>query len=323
MEDTKKLIEKYKRELMEMSRTAPQPARSDSPAPTSEKTEKKPQPAKAPKIIGYVSEESGEFPSVFDRFFAESAENDENEIETADAPQADEEVVTPRQDLFDIESGDPEGDAVSNDVRGTEEDTPPPEKPVGANDVRGEEEGTPFPEEFAGSTDVRNEERIPSTDETEPAQNESTPAADARQSEMSQGSGEPIGNFTIPKYSSAEEFEANNTGGGFLEFRVFEASQALPIENAEISVTTRINGEDHPMFNTTTNNSGETEMFTLPAPSAKLSQSSDNKIQPFALYDAAVSKDGYANVIIRDIPIFDGVQSVQRVTMLTEAVDRE
>lgn len=282
MEDTKKLIEKYKRELMEMSRTAPQPARSDSPAP-----EEKPQPVKTPKIIGYVTEESSEFPSVFDKFITDAVENNEIETVRENAPHEDEEdIIVPRQDLFDIESGEPE------------EDAPPPEKNV------------PDPEE---------ETPVAADDTPDVVNMRNRSSNGSEQTDMSQGSGESISNFPVSEYSSVEEFEANNTGGGSLEFRVFAANQALPIEGADVIVTTRINGENHPMFKTTTNSSGETGVFTLPAPSKELSQSAGNKVQPYSLYDAAVNKDGYTNVIIRAIPIFDGVQSIQRVAMLPEA----
>lgn len=283
MEDTKKLIEKYKRELMEMSRTAPQPVRSDSPAP-----KEKPQPVKTPKIIGYVTEESSEFPSVFDRFITDAVENNEIETVRDDTPRADEqndmfdaeeEIIVPRQDLFNFESGD------------TEEDAPL------------SEEAVPSPE-----ADAPNIEDMRSRTADSP-----------EQTDMSQGSGESISNFPVSEYSSVEEFEANNTGAGSLEFRVFAANMALPIEGADIIVTTRIDGGNHPMFKTVTNNSGETGLFTLPAPSKELSQTASNKVQPYSLYDAVVNKDGYTNVIIRAIPIFDGVQSIQRVAMLPEA----
>lgn len=290
MEDTKKLIEKYKRELMEMSRTAPQPVRSDSPAP-----EEKPQPVKTPKIIGYVTEESSEFSSVFDRFITDAVENNEIETVRDDTPRADEqndmfdaeeEIIVPRQDLFDFESGD------------TEEDAPSPERNAPLS-----EEAVPRPE-----ADAPNIEDMRSRTADSP-----------EQTDMSQGSGESISNFPVSEYSSVEEFEANNTGAGSLEFRVFAANMALPIEGADIIVTTRIDGGNHPMFKTVTNNSGETGLFTLPAPSKELSQTASNKVQPYSLYDAVVNKDGYTNVIIRAIPIFDGVQSIQRVAMLPEA----
>lgn len=241
MEDTKKLIEKYKRELMELSKTAPRPEPREQPSETASE-----EPPKSPKVIGYVTEESGEFPEVFDRFIAEAVENNDIDVLPAEA-EADENAFP--DDTFDVQ------------------DAPP--------------------------------------------------AASDR--EMMQGTGESISNFSVPEYSTMEEFEANNTGGGMLEFRVFTAREALPVEGAQIIVTVRINGEAHEMYKAVTDSSGETQMHTLPTPSKELSQNAENRIQPFSLYDASVEKEGFTKVILRDIPMFDGVRSIQRVAMIPEA----
>lgn len=239
MDDTKSLIEKYKRELMELGKSAPKSA----PAP------KNPEPAKKPAVIGYVTEESGEFPAVFDRIIAEAVEN--NEVE----------------DKRDSPEGYPDIDAPENEIAFTP--------------GRGNEGETTRPED-----------------------------------NQNQGTGETISNFPVQKFSTYEEFEAMNTGGGSLVFTVFTASEALPVEGASVTVSTRIDGELHEMFSCVTNQSGETEARTLPAPSKELSQEYDNEVQPFSLYDATVAKEGFTKVILRDIPVFDGVRSIQRVAMI-------
>ena len=144
---------------------------------------------------------------------------------------------------------------------------------------------------------------------------------DIPQSEMERGSGKPISDFPVAEFATEDEFEEQNTGAGMLEFRVFSANQALPIEGAEISVSTKINNVEQRMFTAWSNSSGETENFTLPAPLRALSQDSENTIQPFSLYDAYIEKAGYTKVILRDIPIFDGVVSIQRVAMIPESDD--
>ena len=249
MEDTKKLIEKYKRELMELSRNAPSSTEQEGRRPLEEEP-----PVKAPKVIGYVTEDSGDFPSRFDKLIAEAVENDEVEKVRPDPPEATAEI---------------EADA----------DGVPDEPPSNSH----ENSGRPNPED-----------------------------------NMAQGTGKGISDFPVPEYSDLDEFESSNAHGGTLEFQVFAAREALPIENALIVVTTRINGKPSEMFSVTTDNSGETGARILPAPSKSLSQDADNDIQPFALYDATVEKKGYAKVILRDIPIFDGVQSIQRVAMIPE-----
>lgn len=225
MDDTKSLIEKYKRELMELGKTAKKPPEREVSAVGQKK----------PAVIGYVSEESGEFPAVFDRIIAEVANNDVRESE--------------------------------------------------------------------GESNVRESENAV-------VQN------DRPEDDMDQGTGETISNFPVSTYSTYEEFEAANTGGGALSFMVSTASEALPVEGAAVTVSTRIDGAPWEMFGALTNQSGETPARTLPAPSSSLSQDEDNKVQPFSLYDAEVSAEGFTKVILRDIPVFDGVRSIQRVALI-------
>lgn len=284
MEDTKKLIEKYKRELMELSKAAPRSANASGSAPAEPVSLHVPEAAetRAPRVIGYVTEESGEFPAVFDKFITEAVEN--NDIETVrSAPMND------SADRF------PEFPEVSDEDMSEEE--PPAAPPPDLLDDYTPPEASEEPVAAAGSSPAPER---PDLDE------------------MARGTGESISNFPVPEYATIEEFEAGNRGGGSLEFRVFAAREAMPIENAYVTVSTRINGEDREMFNARTNSSGETGTRILPAPSRELSQQADNAVQPFALYDATVEKDGYVKVILRDIPIFDGIQSIQSVAMIPE-----
>lgn len=247
MEDTKSLIERYKRELMELAPKST-PGREENAVvqKNSAVVQKKPQ------VIGYVSEESGEFPAVFDRIIAQVGQDN--------AQESDNDVVS---------KGYPDIDSPEDDIA------------------------------FSEGRDPRS-----SPDEPRPEDNQN------------QGTGDTISNFPVSSYSTYEEFEARNTGGGSLVFMVFTASEALPVKGAAVTVSTRIDGEAHEMFSAVTNQSGETEAATLPAPSKSLSQDEDNKVQPFSLYDATVSKDGFTKVILRDIPVFDGVRSIQRVAMI-------
>ena len=158
MEETKKLIEKYKRELMELSRTAPQPVREEKT------TENK--PTKPPQVIGYVSEESGEFPSVFDKFITDAIEN--NDIETVQNENTD--------------MDEPEEETDEYTEYETDELTETPDETLSENNYE--------------------------TDENAVNENQ--------QIDYEQGTGESISNFPVSEYSSYEEFEARNKGGGTL-----------------------------------------------------------------------------------------------------------
>lgn len=298
MDDTKKLIEKYKRELMELSRTAPKPA--------SEAAE----PAKTPKIIGYVTEESSEFPAVFDRFITEAVENNDIETICAETPEAVEtagKTNIKASDVIEINES-PQG---SNNAEN-------------GMDVENEPDSVvEFAEELAEGdrpSDRSMERGAAEGDRPSNRSMERGTAEGDRPSDrpMVRGTGETISNFPVASYENMAEFEARNTGGGMLEFRVFTASEALPVEDAKITVSVRIDGSDHVLYTAMTDQSGETAMTVLPAPSKELSQNADNRVQPFSLYDATVEKEGFTKVLLRDIPIFDGVRSIQRVAMIPE-----
>lgn len=403
MEDTKKLIEKYKRELMELSRRSPRSAPPPNAAPQSDipknrtaETEKK------PRIIGYVNEESGEFPAVYDRFLSEIikddesahpkdiVENDEN-IQSEETVGNDGEIVRSEEtvDTGDeiIQSEEPVdtgGEAVSSEeiteiddeivqpddssenndesADGSENEdiiepngslfTPPNYTNISSTEqVREDitEQSVPsenVPEEnVSGVTDnsgtapkpgftnvqsiseekaeTLNDQPISGTSEGEQLtgrsfEDESYPQNPDNpfDSIMRQGSGaEPI-KYPEPVYDSIEDFERKNTGKGSIQFKVYTAREAMPIAKAKCVISKKIGGAELELRTLFTDSSGQTPSETLPAPSRELSQSFENSIQPFSLYDASIKKDGFAEVILRDIPVFDGVQSIQNVSMI-------
>lgn len=402
MDDTKKLIEKYKRELMELSRRSSRPPAPfgepavsvvpvvddepeeiseavvvTQPADTAEEaaeavisisepavetaSEPVSEPERKPKIIGYVSEESGEFPAVYDRFLSEIIENDESidpcdidENTTADPPEppdspepeppaAAPEVSAspePKKDVLDISDVlfTPPGRRKIQSTQQVREDITAQSDPAEnypAENVSGitdNSAATPRPD-FADVQSVSEEraetladQPISGTavgeqltgrsfeDESYPQNPENPP-----DSIMRQGSGaEPI-DYPEPVYDSYEDFVRRNIGRGTMLFRVYTAREALPIMGARCVISKKIGGETRELCALITDSSGQTRAETLPAPSKELSQSFENSIQPFSLYDATVTKNGYADVELRDIPVFDGVQSIQRVAMVPVA----
>lgn len=363
MEDTKKLIEKYKRELMELSRRSPKsapapsktlahtvsavPVVDDDPKETALETaaEKKPQ------IIGYVNEESGEFPAVYDRFLAEIIESDESvqpedivenveesvETETlVDAPEEDDiieasdvlftpprytEIPSTEQIREEItEQSDPSENYPEENVSGVTDNSPTAPRPdlADVQSVSEEKAETLADQPISGTTEGEQLTGRSFENESYPQNPENPP-----DSIMRQGSGtEPI-KYPEPVYGSFEEFEQKNTGRGTILFRVYTAREAMPIAGAKCVIYKKIGGKSHELHTLITNSSGQTRSETLPAPSKELSQSFENTIQPFALYDATVNKNGFAEVILRDIPVFDGVQSIQRVAMVPVPSDGE
>ena len=373
MEDTKKLIEKYKRELMELSRRSAKPAAPrnepavrvvpDEPDEQEESVtvdkvveEAAANSERRPMVIGYVNEESGEFPEVYDRFLAEIVENDESlqpediveQTDDTEEPERAEELPEPpAESVVDdnavendvIEVSDvlftppqyteiPSTEQVREDITG--QSTPEGNLPAdNASGVTDNSPTAPRPD-LADVSSVSkeraerlNDQPISGTDKDEQLtgrsfEDESYPQNPENSSDsiMRQGSGaEPI-KYPEPVYDDYDDFVKRNIGRGTMLFRVYTAQEALPIMGARCVISKKIGGEMRELCALITDNSGQTRAETLPAPSKELSQSYENNVQPFALYDATVTKKDYADVILRDIPVFDGVQSIQRVAMV-------
>lgn len=380
MEDTKKLIEKYKRELMELSRRSPRsvpPANAANSTPQTDGTPKKQaaETEKKPRIIGYVNEESGEFPAVYDRFLSEIVKNDESAhpediIETDENVQSeeiienddenihleemvdngnmsiqpggtdddeDDDIIEPNEDLFtppnytNISSTE----QVRSDIteQSTRTENIPDENVSGVTDnssTAPKPEFTDVQSVSEEKAETLNDQPISGISEDEQLtgrsfEDESYPQnpKNPPESIMRQGSGaEPI-KYPEPVYDSLEEFERKNTGKGSIQFKVYTAREAMPIAEAKCVISKKIGGTARKLQTLITDSSGQTPPETLPAPSRELSQSFENTVQPFSLYDASIKKDGFADVILRDIPVFDGVQSIQNVSMIPTPSEEE
>ncbi len=410
MEDTKKLIEKYKRELMELSRRSPRSAAPPNAAnaapqpngiPIKRTAERTAETEKKPRIIGYVNEESGEFPAVYDRFLSEIIKDDEsahpedivendenarsedptennvekvwteeivdndgeniqteeiagyndNNVQSVEITDIDNEIVQPGDTPPNSDEPDggedddiiePNGSLFTQpnytDIPSTEQvreditEQSVPSENVPENDASGvtNNSGTAPKPEFTDVQSVSveqaetlNDQPISGTSEDEQLtgrsfEDESYPQnpENPPDSIMRQGSGaEPI-KYPEPEYGSLEEFRQKNTGKGTIQFKVYTAREAMPIAEARCVISKKINNNTYELRTLITDSSGQTAPETLPAPPRELSQSFENNVQPFSLYDATIIKSGFAEVILRDIPVFDGVQSIQNVSMI-------
>lgn len=359
MDDMKKLIERYKKELMDMSRSRPAP-----------EPEPRPEKKRAPQVIGYVDEgaqldeifsrlsenppkpapteptpERAEFPEeIFGareqtgEMTEEAAEENEREMNegemnepedpsaaadgypTRQAAETNEDITdSPRfaeipsfqQTREDITNESlPENNEPAQDASGVTDNSPQtPRADFAAGGTVSEERaeglnrqpisGTEYGEQLTGRSFP--DERTP----------ENSPADIVRE-----GSRTEPGDFPEPVYADFSDFERKNTGRGTMSFRVYTAREALPIIGAKVIVTKQIGGKPHTFSVLTTDMSGQTAPITLPAPEKNLSLDSGNKIQPFSLYDAIVTKNGFSAIGYTGIPVFDGINSVQSAAMI-------
>ena len=89
------------------------------------------------------------------------------------------------------------------------------------------------------------------------------------------------------------------------------------MEGATITITKALADGVSLSLRVVTDESGKTVPLSLPAPSRALSQAPNGGIV-YATYQAEVSAPNYVTTDIRDLPIFDGITTIQPVNLTTD-----
>ncbi len=118
-------------------------------------------------------------------------------------------------------------------------------------------------------------------------------------------------NNDIPQYQ-----DIGYTGTGYLVVRVTTASEALPLEGATVSVYGNRPDFSSVIARLTSGNDGLTPKLALLTPSRSLSESPESAVPPFATYNITVHKAGYSPIEMYQVPIFDGITSIQPADMI-------
>ena len=107
------------------------------------------------------------------------------------------------------------------------------------------------------------------------------------------------------------------TSEGYIIVNVVAANEALPIENARVSIKGNDDQNKDDEFLLFTNESGLTELIALRTPEKALSLTPGNAAG-YSSYNLSVSKDGYYTREFVHIPIFSGVTSLQRINLIAK-----
>lgn len=133
-----------------------------------------------------------------------------------------------------------------------------------------------------------------------------------------QDAAEPLPAYTSDYAELMEKYLAENTKTGYIIIQVVQDSVIygrLPVSNARISLCKYIGSGFYVCKVVMTDENGKTEPVAVPTVSAELSQRPDGGIVN-ATYDIAVEAPDFKRVEIFNIPIFDGITSIQNVVML-------
>ena len=110
-----------------------------------------------------------------------------------------------------------------------------------------------------------------------------------------------------------QNFLKENSGKGHLKIRAFAASEALPVPNLHVVVSSNITGEVVTFYDGYTDSSGMIEKLTLPAP--KLD--SNNMNAPKAVvYEIHVLSTFDVGEKIFYVNMYDGVCVVQNINVI-------
>ncbi len=120
-----------------------------------------------------------------------------------------------------------------------------------------------------------------------------------------------------------ENVSPDTSGEGSITVRVTTLKGLYPVENATVTVFTGDGTERNEYASMLTDQSGRTETIKLPAPNKQLSETAGASSQPYSRYNVSVTADGYLENIHLNIPVFDGVISVQTADLLSVAAAGE
>lgn len=121
---------------------------------------------------------------------------------------------------------------------------------------------------------------------------------------------------------TADRRSAEMTGEGRLVFQITTAGGAIPLEGAEITLRSTRSPSDgsggEVIAVLYTGGDGKSEVLTLPAPAKSLSlePARDGAPIPYALYNADVRLRGFFDQSYIRIPVFDGITSIQRASLI-------
>ena len=103
---------------------------------------------------------------------------------------------------------------------------------------------------------------------------------------------------------------------GQLEIRATKANGALPVKDAIVRIKGAEEENRFIIYSVLTDIDGNTASMSLPTPSASISKDAGGEDIGYSSYDIEISKDGYYPKVIRSVPIFPGIKSIQPINMI-------
>ncbi len=128
-------------------------------------------------------------------------------------------------------------------------------------------------------------------------------------------------NAALPTEQTAPETSTPATTGGgvqkgYIQVRVTALQESVPIVGAKISITKPLGDDATVLWSDITDESGKSGIVELPAPDKSLSESPNQNIVPYAVYNVKVEAQGFYTVYNINVQVFSGELSVVAVDMV-------
>lgn len=118
---------------------------------------------------------------------------------------------------------------------------------------------------------------------------------------------------------SYEEFLEKNPKTGTLRVQASIAQRAYPVPDAQVVVDKEFLEGNRVFATGVTDANGILDGIVLPTPDKSLSDSPTGK-PPYALYDIHVTHPKFREEVYKQVPVFDGIKSIQPVRFLPNSV---
>lgn len=103
---------------------------------------------------------------------------------------------------------------------------------------------------------------------------------------------------------------------GRVVVRVNAAEEAIPVEDATIVVTRRVNGGRTELLGLrTTDENGQITPVVVETPDKALSETATGEIS-WSTVDVTAEHPGYGRVIVENVQVFPGVTSIQEIALI-------
>jgi len=125
----------------------------------------------------------------------------------------------------------------------------------------------------------------------------------------------PIKGLTDENTISWNEYLSRNPKTGLLKVQTTTANGLVPVSDARVIIEKNIGSDSFVIGVFLTDINGQTAMVQLPAPDKSLSLM-PSAASPYSFYTIKIMHPNYQDVINFNVPIFEGITSVQPVGMI-------